>query len=241
MSVEKNIRSNRALITGGTDGIGLATAKLLLKQGYQVFICGRKKTKLKSALDKLKGTNSKRNVSGVICDVRELESVSVMFNEAISFMGGIDILINNAGVGVVAPIEELSTEEWNSMVDTNLTGVFNCCKIAIHELKKSKNAHIINLGSRAGRYAFAGGIAYNATKAGLQGFSEALFLDLSKYNIGVSLVAPGTVVTALSGVENKDWYLYPDDIAKVISDILSSHFRANINWLEIRPRLKNNK
>jgi len=234
---DKNMISNRVIITGGTDGIGLATARLLLGKGYKVFICGRSQNKLNNALSDLKCINVDL-VDGVSCDVSEFMGASSMFAEAKSFMGGVDTLINNAGIGLVASLEDLSPDEWNSMIATNLTGVFNCCKVAIDDLKKSKNANIINLGSRAGRYAFAGGIAYCATKAGLQGFSEALFLDLSKYGIGVSLVAPGTVATGWSDVEEKNYFLHPDDVAKVIVDILSNNFRANVNWVELRPRTK---
>ena len=232
------MKNNRVLITGGTDGIGLATAKLLLKNDFKVVICGRNEYKLNNALSELHVYSNQDMIKGVVCDVRTLESISLLLEDVISFMGGVDTLINSAGVGVVAPLEDLSFEDWNSMIDINLTGGFNCCKHFVDELKKSKNANIINLGSRAGRYAFAGGVAYNATKAGLQGFSEALFLDLSKYNIGVTLVAPGTVATELSGVSKDECYLHPEDIAKVILDVLGSSLRTNINWVEIRPRIK---
>lgn len=229
--------SYKVLITGGTAGIGLATAELLLEQGYRLFICGRNEDNLKEALKKLETISGSANVSGTTCDVRNFEAVCDMVKHSLEFLGGIDTLVNSAGVAVAAPIDRLSLQDWKNIIDTNLTGVFNCCKAAISELKKSKHANIINLGSRAGRYAFAGGTAYNTTKFGLQGFSEALFLDLNPYGIGVSLVAPGTVATGLSDIEEQEWHLRSEDIAKVIADILSNHKRANVNWVEIRPGL----
>ncbi|MCR9214734.1 MAG: SDR family NAD(P)-dependent oxidoreductase [Proteobacteria bacterium] len=229
---------SRVLITGGTAGIGLATAFALSEKGHSVFICGRDEEKLQTAIAKLEGVGPDRRISGAVCDVRNYDDVSHMINAATKAMGGLDALVNNAGVGSVESIETLSPEDWRAMIDINLTGVFNCCKAALPALKKSAKANIINLGSRAGRYAFAGGTGYNATKFGLQGFSEALFLDLGKYGIGVSLVAPGAVATGFAGMEDETWHLLPEDVAKVIADILSNDKRANVNWVEIRPGLK---
>lgn len=229
---------SKVIITGGTAGIGLATARALLGEGHDVFICGRDEAKLMAAIDSVKDTGPQSKISGAVCDVRNLEDVSDMVDKATQAMGGLDALVNNAGVGSVGSIETLSPEDWQAMIDINLTGVFNCCKAALPALKKSSKANIINLGSRAGRYAFAGGTGYNATKFGLQGFSEALFLDLTDYDIGVSLVAPGAVATGFAGVEDEPWHLLPEDIAKVIADILRSDKRANVNWVEIRPGLR---
>ncbi len=238
MSASKQPLDSKVLITGGTAGIGLATAEALLGEGHDVFICGRNKQKLQDALEKLDSVAVGRKVSGAICDVRNYDSVCDMVDQATGAMGGLDALVNNAGIGLIQSIEDLSPDDWRDMIDINLTGVFNCCKAALPALKKSTKANIINLGSRAGRYAFAGGTAYNATKFGLQGFSEALYLDLSQYGIGVSLVAPGAVATGFAGVEDEPWHLLPEDIAKVIADILSNNKRANVNWVEIRPGLR---
>lgn len=229
---------SKVLITGGTAGIGLATARLLLLDGHQVFICGRNAEKLATAQRELSDVVSTSSIDGAVCDVRDYDAVSRMMDQAVNSMGGLDALVNNAGVGHISNIEAMSVEDWRSMIDINLNGVFNCCKLAIPYLKKSPKGNIINLGSRAGRYAFPGGTAYNATKFGLQGFSEALFLDLSKYGIGVSLVAPGAVATGFAGVEGEEWHLQPEDIAKVISDLLRNDQRANVNWVEIRPGLR---
>ncbi len=238
MSTREKQLDSKVLITGGTAGIGLATTRALLEDGHDVFICGRDEGKIQAAISTLEGVSSEHSVSGTVCDVRNYDDVTDMIDEATKVMGGLDALVNNAGVGSVESIETLSPEDWQAMIDINLTGVFNCCKAALPALKKSAKANIINLGSRAGRYAFAGGTGYNATKFGLQGFSEALFLDLNKYGIGVSLVAPGAVATGFAGVKDEAWHLLPEDIAKVITDLLRNNKRANVNWVEIRPGLR---
>jgi len=235
---EADQRSLKVLVTGGTAGIGLATAKQLARKGHKVFICGRDQKRLDIAINDLRSFAMEEFVSGMVCDIRLFTEATIMMSRVEEVFGGLDVLINNAGIGTIASIEDLTPEDWHDMLDVNLTGAFNCTKAALPMLKKSDQANIINLGSRAGRYAFEGGTAYNTTKFGLQGFTEALFLDLHKYEIGVSLIAPGTVATGFAGIEEEDWQLQPDDIAKVIVDQLSNHKRANVNWIEIRPGFK---
>ncbi len=149
--------------------------------------------------------------------------------------GKIDTLINNAGISYVKTFEDLTPDEWHSIIDTNLTGVYNCCRAALPWLKKVERSDVVNLGSRSGRYAFLGGTGYNSTKFGLQGFTEALFLDLNQYGVRVSLVAPGTVATGFDGSTLEDWHLLPEDVAKVIGDLLEADPRSAVNWVEIRP------
>ncbi|USG60283.1 SDR family NAD(P)-dependent oxidoreductase [Sneathiella marina] len=230
--------TRRVLVTGGTAGIGFATAQLLAKKGHKVFICGRDQSRVDAAIGKLRSFTKDEFVAGSACDIRQFSEVENMMRLVEENFGGLDILVNNAGIGTIASIEDLAPEDWHEMLDVNLTGTFNCTKVALPLLKKSTHANIINLGSRAGRYAFEGGTAYNSTKFGLQGFTEALFLDLHKYEIGVSLIAPGTVATGFAGIEEEDWQLQPDDIAKIIVDQLSNHKRANANWIEIRPGIR---
>jgi NAD(P)-dependent dehydrogenase (short-subunit alcohol dehydrogenase family) len=128
---------------------------------------------------------------------------------------------------------------WTEIVDTNLTGVFNCCHAALPALKEAAAqkgvADIINVGSRSGRYAFRGGVGYNTTKFGLQGFTEAMFLDLNRHGIRVGLVAPGTVATGLGGTQPADWHLDPGDVAAVVAAMIDAESRACMNWVEIRP------
>ena len=172
------------------------------------------------------------------CDVREPDSVNSVLEETNTLFNNIDIVINSAGVAVIDSIEKLTFEKWKEMIDINLTGVFNFSALSIPFLKKNSYSDIINLGSRSGRYAFAGGTGYNTTKFGLQGFSEALFLDLQQYNIRVSLVAPGTVGTGFGGTEPLDWHLDSNDVAESIITALSMNKRANLNMIELRPSIK---
>jgi 3-oxoacyl-[acyl-carrier protein] reductase len=231
MTLEK-IRT--AVVTGGTAGIGLAIAREFLERGHNVFICGRQPERLSTAISDLTAIFGNDRVSGSICDVRSLVAVEEMIAKVVDFFGGIDILINNAGVAFVTLFEDISPVQWEEIINTNLTGVFNCCHASLPWLKK-EGGDIVNIGSRSGRYSFRGGAGYNTTKFGLQGFTEALFLDLHQYGIRVSLVAPGTVATELGGKTIENWHLSPKDVAIVVSNVIASDARAAINWVEIRP------
>jgi 3-oxoacyl-[acyl-carrier protein] reductase len=228
----KKIRT--AVVTGGTTGIGLAVAREFLERGHFVYICGRQEERLTSALADLWADFGNERISGSICDVRSLSAVEEMFAKAGDRFGGIDVLINNAGLAFITKFEDITPHQWAEIIDTNLTGVFNCCHVALPWLKQS-GGDIVNLGSRSGRYSFRGGTGYNTTKFGIQGFTEALFLDLHQYGIRVSLVAPGTVATGLGGSSQESWHLSPKDVAIVIGDVIASDARAAVNWVEIRP------
>lgn len=223
-----------AIVTGGTAGIGLAVGESLLRRGHKVFICGRDEKRLSDALLQLQ-SQGKDRVGAVTCDVRSLESVEAMADAARERFGQVDALINCAGVGAVKPFEEIAPEEWRNIIDTNLTGTYNCCRAVVPLLKAAGRGDIVNLGSRSGRYSFRGGTAYNTTKFGLQGFSEALFLDLHSQGIRVSLVAPGTVATGFAGSAMEDWHLQPGDVGEVVANVLEADVRAAVSWVEIRP------
>jgi 3-oxoacyl-[acyl-carrier protein] reductase len=229
----KNTRT--AIVTGGSAGIGLAVARAFLEKGHNVYICGRQELQLNKAIYSLTEEFGNKKISGSVCDVRSLAAVSEMVELAAQHFGRIDTLINNAGISFITQFEEITPDMWADIIDTNLTGVFNCCHAALPWLKKAKGADIVNLGSRSGRYAFSGGSGYNTTKFGLQGFSEALFLDLNKFDIRVSLVAPGVVSTGFGGTTPEPWHLTPADIARVVVDVIGTDFRAAMNWVEIRP------
>ncbi|MDC0422969.1 SDR family NAD(P)-dependent oxidoreductase [Methylophilaceae bacterium] len=235
----KSKKSRNAVITGSTQGIGLAIAREFLERGHNVYICGRDEIKLKKVLKDLSVLFGSERVHGSVCDVSSLVSVEKMIKESLGHFGSIDVLVNNAGVGFVTPFEKITPDQWSEIINVNLTGVYNCCRAALPWLKKNKVSDIINLGSRAGRYASAGGAGYNTTKFGLQGFTEALFLDLNQYGVRVSLVAPGNVSSGfadiIGGLGSEEWFLSPSDVAKVVADIIASNSRANVNWVEIRP------
>lgn len=234
MSERRIPEMRTAIVTGGTAGIGLAVAESLLLRGHAVFVCGRDERRLVNALNRLKPLAENR-VGGAVCDVRSLSSVEAMAAAAKDCFGRIDALINCAGIAFITPFEEVSPEQWQDIIDTNLTGVYNACRAVVPLLKLAGRGDIVNLGSRSGRYAFRGGVGYNTTKFGLQGFSEALFLDLHPYGIRVSLVAPGTVATGLGGTASEEWHLLPEVVANVVVDVLEADARAAISWVEIRP------
>ena len=228
-------KSRNAIITGSTQGIGLAIAREFLERGHNVFICGRDEINLNKVLKDLSALFGNERVCGSVCDVGSLASVEEMIKKSVDHFDNIDVLVNNAGVGFVTPFEEIAPDQWAEIINTNLTGVYNCCRATLPWLKENKISDIVNLGSRSGRYAYAGGTGYNTTKFGLQGFTEALFLDLNQYGVRVSLVAPGIVSTGFGGSEPQDWFLSPIDVAKVVADVIASDSRANVNWVEIRP------
>jgi NAD(P)-dependent dehydrogenase (short-subunit alcohol dehydrogenase family) len=227
------------IVTGATAGIGFAIARGLLDRGHSVFICGPDAQRLRDALDKLSTNTEPGRIGGTVCDVRDLNAAVQMVDLARRKFGGIDGLVNNAGVAFIKDFDEITPAMWADIIDTNLTGVFNCCHAALPALKEGAArtgvADIVNIGSRSGRYAFRGGSAYNTTKFGLQGMTEAMFLDLHRFGIRVGLVAPGTVSTGLGGTEPADWHLRPEDVAKVVAEMIGADPGACINWIEIRP------
>ena len=155
--------------------------------------------------------------------------------------GGIDILVNNAGIGIFRAVDEMTPAEWNAVVETNLTGCFYCVRAAVHRMKRRGGGYIFNISSLAGKNAFAGGAAYNASKAGLNHFSEAIMLDLRYHNIRVSYILPGSVETSFghpsaeTEKRTAGWKLGPEDVAQVVVDLLKSDPRAMLSRVEIRP------
>lgn len=223
-----------AIVTGGTAGIGLSVAESLLRRGHSAFICGRDDRRLADALRRLE-SHGKDRVDGAVCDVRVLASVESMVAAANRRYGRIDALVNCAGIGFTTPFEELTPEQWRDIIDSNLTGTYHCCRAVVPLLKLAGGGDIVNLGSRSGRYAFPGGVGYNTTKFGIQGFTEALFLDLHRYGIRVSLVAPGTVATGFGGTSPEPWHLQPADVGEVVVQVMEADPRAAMNWVEMRP------
>ncbi len=232
-----NLNSKVAVITGGTKGIGYAIADALLKSGAAVFVCGRNDRDLESAIDGWLAEHD--NVGGVVCDVRSEDQVKAMLDKCVSSFGGIDILINNAGMGYFGKtVEEMSGEEFRQTLETNLFGVFYACHHAIPLIKKRGGGYIINISSLAGQNAHPRMAAYNASKFGLNGFSEALMQEVRHDNIKVSYICPGSVNTDFGGdtaSDAKAWQLQPADIAETVVNLLSFDRRALPSKIEIRP------
>ncbi len=225
-----------AVVTGGTKGIGYAIAERLLESGAKVFICARNKPELKHALVQLSASG---RVEGEVCDVRSEEQVRMMLEEAKRVFGGIDILVNNAGIGIIGKtVEEMSGDEFRQTLETNLFGVFYTCHYGVPMLKERGGGYIINISSLAGQNAHPRMAAYNASKFGLNGFSEALMQEIRQDNIKLSYICPGSVNTFFGGdapSKENDWQLQPEDIAQTVIDLLEMHDRALPSKIEIRP------
>ena len=230
------LNSKVALVTGGTKCIGYAIAGALVKNGASVFVCGRNQRDVASAIEKL---SSSGNAKGTVCDVRSETDVEAMLSECVREFGGIDILVNNAGMGYFGKtVEELSGDEFRQTLETNLFGVFYACHYAVPFMKQRGGGYIINISSLAGQNAHAKMAAYNASKFGLNGFSEALMQEVRHDGIKVSYICPGSVNTDFGGdtaSPEKAWQLQPADIAETIIDLLSFDRRALPSKIEIRP------
>ena len=226
-----------AVVTGGSRGIGFAIARALIERGADVTITGTREKHLASALHELEAAARGGGVMTQVADVRSVADVERMLNETAARFGGIDILVNNAGVGTFAPVAAMSVEQWHDVIDTNLTGVFHCCHLAVPHLRRRGGGWIINISSLAGANPFAEGSAYCASKAGLNAFSEALMQEVRQEGIRVAYVMPGSVNTGFSGrgAQGEDWKLAPQDIAEVVTDLIAHPARSLPSRVEIRP------
>ena len=235
---QEDLMGKNAVVTGGTRGIGLAISRSLLEKGVKVLICSRTSDEVERTVDNLRSQFG-AGVEGVTCDVSDFDQVREMFGRAEGVMGSVDILINNAGVGLFKKAEETSVEEWDRTVGVNLSGVFYCCHEAIPQMRRRGGGDIINIGSLAGKQAFAGASAYCATKSGLVAFSEALMQEVRYDHIKVSYVMPGSVNTSFGTHEEaeaaKTWRLAPEDVAQVVIDLLEMNPRALPSRVELRP------
>jgi 3-oxoacyl-[acyl-carrier protein] reductase len=230
-----SITNKIAYITGGSKGIGYGIAKELLKIGMKVAITSRNLSAAKEAAASL--TKDPSAILALQSDVTSLEGETKAVKAVIKQFGRLDVLIANAGVGHLVPIDRLSEEEWKSTIDTNLTGVFNSVKASIDGLKKSKG-YIITIASLAGANFFENGAAYNASKFGLVGFSQAIMLDLRQYDIKVTTIMPGSVATEFNNhvlSVSDSWKIQPEDIGELVIDLLSMHPRTLPSKIEVRP------
>ena len=228
-----------AYITGGTKGIGFGIAQVLLKHGIKVAVSGRKQEDAEEAARILSEDDTK--VFGIASDVKNFEDEKTAVSEIIKKFGRLDYVIANAGLGIFKPVDELSLEEWNDMIDTNLSGVFHTLKASVDELKKSEG-YFISISSLAGANFFEKGSGYNASKFGVVGFTQAAMIDLRKYNIKVSTIMPGSVSTYFNGNDPSDkdaWKIQPEDLGELVVDIFKMNPRALPSKIEIRPSKPN--
>lgn len=232
-----DLKGKCAIVTGASKGIGYAVAEALVDAGADVVICSRKEAEISDAAVRLNARGSGSAVP-VVCDMRQHEEVARLIATAAEKFERVDILINNAGVGGSAPMGELAPELWHRVIETNLNGVYYACHEVIPHMERQGGGWIINIGSLAGKHAMPGGAAYNASKFGLVGFTEALMLDVRHRGIRVSCVMPGSVATHFGGTaDTAAWKLQPEDLAEMVVDLLAFHPRALPSRVEMRPSM----
>lgn len=230
------LNGKTALITGGSKGIGYGVAEAMVKEGMNVVITSRTEAEVKQAAEAL-GNSGTGRALGLVCDVRNLNEQESIVKQAVDSFGGLDVLIANAGVGHFVPVDEMTSEQWNDMIDINLTGVFNSVKASVDALKHSKG-YIITIASLAGVNFFANGAGYNASKFGLVGFTQAMMLDLRKHGIKVSTIMPGSVATYFGGqtpTEADGWKIQQEDLGEMVIYLLKTPARTLPSKIEVRP------
>ena len=229
----------RAIVTGGTRGIGLAIARAILVDGGRVIVTGVDTGRIERAVRVLSEESGRpEDVAGSLADVRDPVAVDRLVQETVGRFGGLDTLINNAGVGLFGEVAAMADADWNRVIDTNLTGAFYCARAVIPEMRRGGGGWIVNIASLAGRNPFAAGAAYCASKAALIAFSESLMQEVRYDSIRVSVVMPGSVATDFSGraqTADDAWKLSPEDVAQTVMDLLRHPGRSLPSRVELRP------
>jgi 3-oxoacyl-[acyl-carrier protein] reductase len=238
-STAPTLHGKVAVVTGGSRGIGLSIAAALLGRGASVAITGRDEAHLEEARAQL-AKDARDRIQAVRADVRDADDAAGAIGTAVERFGGLDVLVNNAGVGVFAAVADMDVAQWHDVIETNLSGVFFCCRAAIPQMRARGGGWIINISSLAGKNAFTSGAAYCASKAGLNAFSEALMQEVRYDNIRVSYVMPGSVATGFARGTSpsgpaEDWKLAPDDVAQVVVDLIAHPARSLPSRVELRP------
>ena len=238
----EDTRNRIAIVTGGSRGIGRGIAEALLGDGWRVHFC----SKSPESVDKARQELSERFglagdvVTGKPVDVRNQNEVDAFVDEVARREGRIDVLVNNAGLGRFGPVDELTGDQWREVIQTNLDGCFYFLRAVSGVMKKQGSGWIFNIASLAAKNPFAGGAAYNASKFGLLGMSEAAMLDLRGHGIRVAAILPGSVATdfgsgAGSGGKGQEWKLQPADVAAMVLHLLSYPPNALPSLVEMRP------
>jgi NAD(P)-dependent dehydrogenase (short-subunit alcohol dehydrogenase family) len=233
----ESLNGKVAIVTGGSRGIGLSIATALVAEGARVSITGRNQAHLSAARAHIERAGP-GTVETIRADVRQYDDVERATGATVARFGGLDFLINNAGVGIFANVADMTPAQWAEVIDTNLTGVFNACHAAIPHMRRRGGGFIINISSLAGKSAFPTAAAYCATKSGLNAFSEALMQEVRYDNIRVSYVMPGSVATGfMGGDESKgaDWKVSSDEVAEVVINLLHHPVRSLPSRVELRP------
>ena len=228
-----NLTGKVAIVTGSTKGIGRAIAERMINEGANVVITSRTAEDVERVAEHLG-----ENAVGIPCDVADPGSCEELIEKTVEHFGQLDVLVNNAGVGIFKPISEMTVDEWRRQVDINLGGVFYCSKAALPHLSATGDGYIINIGSLASRNTFARGTGYNASKFGLLGMTEAMMLDVRYDDVRVSIVMPGSVNTPFNDNETspeRGWKLEADDCALAVMQLLEYPKEAHVSRIEMRP------
>jgi len=233
----QNLSGKVAIVTGGTRGIGRAIVERLLREDASVAICGRKQESVERAVRELAPLGK---VIGHAADVRDPKEVEHFFHHVDQAFGRLDILVNNAGEGVFAKVGEMSVDDWRRNIDLNLNGAFYCAHAALARFRKADGGFIVNISSLAGKNAFTGGAGYNASKAGLNLFTEALMLDHRHDHVRVCSIMPGSVDTEFGDGKkpgDTSWMIAPEDVAEVAAMVLTMPARTMVSRIEMRPSI----
>lgn len=233
----KNLSNITAYVTGGSKGIGYYVAAAIMAAGGNAIITSRSQEAAEKAAQALNDAGHPGRALGVEADVRDLESQKAAIAKGKDTFGGVNVVIANAGVGHFAPIQELTSEQWQETIDINLTGVFNSVKAGLDELIRTEG-YLFTIASLAGTNFFAKGSAYNASKFGLVGFTQAVMLDVRNAGVKVSTIMPGSVATFFNGHTPNDadaWKIQPEDIGQIVVDLLSMPARTLPSKVEVRP------
>jgi len=233
------LEGKTAIVTGGSRGIGRAIAAAFLERGMDVAISGIHRAHLDAAETELHRPSARTRLLTFEADVRDHLAVESLVDETVRRLGGLDVLVNNAGVGWFGNLDGMGHDDWRRVIDTNLTGAFNCCRAAIPHLRRRGGGWIINISSLAGSHPFAGGACYCASKAALDAFSEALMQEVRQDGIRVSYLKPGSVNTDFSGAADPEnpWKLRPEDVGQVVVDLISHDPRTLPSRVELRPSM----
>lgn len=237
-----NLEGKTALITGGSKGIGLGIAQALVQEGMNVVITARNQVQVETAARELSSAGPGKAL-GLVCDVRDYERQVEVVERAASEFGQLDVVIANAGVGGYAPVDEMNPEAWRNIIDTNLTGAFYTVRASAEQLKKNEG-YLITIASLAGANFFEGGSAYNASKFGLVGFTQAAMLDLRKYGIKSTTIMPGSVASWFNDnvpADKDAWKIQPEDIGEMVVYLLKAPARTLPSKIEVRPTIPGGK
>jgi 3-oxoacyl-[acyl-carrier protein] reductase len=232
--MDKFLAGKRAVVTGGSRGIGRAIVEQLLDAGAAVAFCARSSESVDRALA---GLHGRGDAFGAPADVGNPREVSNFFRFIDEKLGGLDVLINNAGVGIFKSVADLTVDDWLRTIQTNLSGVFYCCHEALPRFRRQGHGYVINISSLAGKNPFAGGAAYNASKFGINGFTEAMMLDHRYESVRISYILPGSVNTEFGSGAGADWKIAPEDIAELTLMLLRMPQRTLVSRIEVRPSM----